>query len=656
MTESSKLSQQALDQRLGFAEDDDQPIRYMQRTRDWYLGLGYGKPYRWAHFSDAPFTSLRKPLKDTCVAIVTTAAPYQPDKGNQGPGSLYNSAAKFFTVYSGDTTIDHDLRVSHVAIDRKHTSMQDCNTWFALPMLRALARDNVIGSIAPFFYGAPTNRSQRHTIEVDAPEVLKRCRADGVEAVVLIPNCPVCHQTLSLIARHLEAGGIPTVLIGCAKDIVEHCGVPRFLFSDFPLGNAAGKPHDLASQRQTLELALNVLEAAPGARTTMQSPLRWSDSHEWKLDYSNIDRVSPEELIKLKQEFDQGKEVAQSVRDQQLTSAFRDLTHDHEAIKQILIRLNLAQGTETVTVKPLTGGVSSNIFHVTTSGAQYCLKQALPKLKVAKEWLAPVDRVFAEIDWLQTATKIVPKHVPHVLGVDRDSKSFVMQYLGTEYLNWKTELLAGRVTPGVAAQVGQVLGQIHAQTARQADIAQRFANDATFYAIRLEPYLAEAARQHPDQSAHLKALIKRTQSHPKVLVHGDVSPKNILLGPAGPVLLDAECAWYGDPAFDVAFCLNHLFLKTAHNPQAGVTLMNDAQDLLTAYLKHVTWEPEHELEHRIVTLLPGLMLARVDGKSPVEYLNSDRGARVRKLAIEFLNQTNISFSMIHAQWGQEFKQ
>jgi len=218
------------------------------------------------------------------------------------------------------------LRVSHVAVDRKHTSMQDSNTWNALPMLGQLARDKIIGSIAPFFYGAPTNRSQRHTIEVDAPEVLKRCRADGVEAVVLIPNCPVCHQTLSLIARYLEANGIPTVLMGCAKDIVEHCGVPRFMFSDFPLGNAAGKPFDVMSQRQTLELAFKVLESAVSSRTTVQSPQRWSQSHEWKLDYANIERVSPAELTKLKQEFDKGKEVAQNLRDKQLAAADQELT------------------------------------------------------------------------------------------------------------------------------------------------------------------------------------------------------------------------------------------------------------------------------------------------------------------------------------------
>jgi len=115
-------------------------------------------------------------------------------------------------------------------------------------------------------------------------------------------------------------------LMGCAKDIVEHCGVPRFMFSDFPLGNAAGKPFDAVSQRQTLELAFKVLESAVSSRTTVQSPQRWSDSHEWKLDYANIERVSPAELTKLKQEFDKGKEVAQNLRDKQLAAADQELT------------------------------------------------------------------------------------------------------------------------------------------------------------------------------------------------------------------------------------------------------------------------------------------------------------------------------------------
>jgi D-proline reductase (dithiol) PrdB len=125
----------------------------------------------------------------------------------------------------------------------------------------------------------------------------------------------VCHQTVSLAARHLEVNGIPTLVMGCAKDVVEYVGVPRFLFSDFPLGNPAGRPHDLEAQQFTLELALRVLETAPAPRTTVQSPLRWSADAAWRRDYSNIAMLSPEEITRRRAEFDRQKEIAREVRD-----------------------------------------------------------------------------------------------------------------------------------------------------------------------------------------------------------------------------------------------------------------------------------------------------------------------------------------------------
>jgi hypothetical protein len=304
----------APDDQLGFAADDDVPIPYMARTREYYQAIGYTTPYRWAHYAGAPFHPLRKPLAQSCVAIVTTAAPFNPAKGDQGPGAKYNGGAKFYSVYDGDSLETHDLRISHIAYDRVHTTAEDSGTWFPLPQLRRLAGDGRIGAVAPRFFGAPTNRSQRVTLETDAPEILARCRADQVDAVVLVPNCPVCHQTLSLVARHLEAHGIATVLMGCAKDIVEHTAVPRFLFSDFPLGNSAGKPHDPASQAFTLELGLRVLETAPGAMTTVQSPLRWSSEASWKRDYNNVAQLSPDELARRRREFDAQKEIARTLR------------------------------------------------------------------------------------------------------------------------------------------------------------------------------------------------------------------------------------------------------------------------------------------------------------------------------------------------------
>jgi glycine/betaine/sarcosine/D-proline reductase family selenoprotein B len=303
------------DTRSAFAPDLDEPIRYMQRTRDYYQAIGYDAPYRWAHHDDTPFQSLKQPLAKSRVTLVTTASPFDPAKGDQGPGAAYNSAAKFYQVYDGETARDHDLRISHIAYDRAHTTATDRNSWFPLAQLRRLAAEGRIAEIGPRFFGAPTNRSHRVTTETDAPEILARCKADGVDAIVLVPNCPVCHQSVSLIARHLEAGGIPTVIMGCAKDIVEYAGVPRFLFSDFPLGNSAGKPHDTASQALTLELALTLLETAAAPRTTVQSPLRWSSDASWKLDYNNAARMSPDELAWRRREFDAQKVIAKQVRD-----------------------------------------------------------------------------------------------------------------------------------------------------------------------------------------------------------------------------------------------------------------------------------------------------------------------------------------------------
>lgn len=294
---------------MDFAPDFDAPIEYMRRTREYYLALGYDNPYRWAHYVDAPFQPLRKPLKDSVVTLITTAALYQPDKGDQGPGAAYNAAAKFYKVYAGDTSVDHDTRISHIGYDRKHTTATDSNTWFPLPLMRAFAKQGRF-KLAPNFFGAPTNRSQRVTLEVDAPDILERCRADGVDAAIVVPNCPVCHQTSTLVARYLERNGIPTIVMGCAKDIVEFAGAPRFLFSDFPLGNACGKPHEPETQRVTLDLALKVLESAIGPRTTVQSPLRWNDDGDWKLDYNNLARMSAEEVARRRAEFDKVKQVA----------------------------------------------------------------------------------------------------------------------------------------------------------------------------------------------------------------------------------------------------------------------------------------------------------------------------------------------------------
>lgn len=331
-----------------------------------------------------------------------------------------------------------------------------------------------------------------------------------------------------------------------------------------------------------------------------------------------------------------------------------DLGQDAAALRQLMVRLRLAASDEPVDAVPLAGGVSSGIYRVRLRGGDVCVKQALPKLKVAKEWFVPVERVFHEAAYLREAAAIVPGHVPRVLADDRATCSMVMEFLGAGHLNWKAELLAGRVDAGTATSVGHVLGRIHAATAGQRRLAEAFATDANFHAIRLEPYLVESARVHPALADRLLSLVEATASTRHVLVHGDVSPKNILLGPAGPVLLDAECAWYGDPAFDLAFCLNHFLLKAAHLPAHARSLLEAAAAFSDAHLSHVHWERVEALDTRTAALLPGLSLARVDGKSPVEYLDAPTRDAVRREALALLRSPAANLQSLLRRWEGAF--
>ncbi|MBM3348450.1 MAG: glycine reductase [Betaproteobacteria bacterium] len=299
---------------LSFVPEFDSAIPYMQRTRSYYMALGYDNPYVWAHYNNVPFTPFKKPLRGSTLALITTAVPYDPSKGDQGPGAPYNAQAKFYEPYAMVTIGDPDLRIAHVGIDRQHANLSEMACWFPIKAARQAVLDQRITKLAPRFYGLPTNRSQRHTLENDAPRILEMCQTDGVDVAMLIPNCPICHQSISLLARYLENAGLSTVIVGAAKDIVEYCGVPRFVFNDFPLGNAAARPQDPQSQSIIFNLALDVLENAPGPRTTVQSTLRWSNDPRWKLDYMNIERLAKHEIEALRAEAERARLTAKEIR------------------------------------------------------------------------------------------------------------------------------------------------------------------------------------------------------------------------------------------------------------------------------------------------------------------------------------------------------
>ena len=263
-----------------------------------------------------------------------------------------------------------------------------------------------------------------------------------------------------------------------------------------------------------------------------------------------------------------------------------------EAILKVLRAAMLITPDATPEPRALTGGVSSEIWQVDTANGPVCIKRALARLKTEQTWHAPVERNASEADWIRTVAAIVPNAVPRILVQDRAAGMFVMEFFEpTEYPVWKKELRDGRVSVDIAAAVGTLLGIIHAATAGNEDLRTRFATDDIFHPIRIEPYLLRTADAHADLGAQLKILAETTFTTKRVLVHGDVSPKNILIGPNGPVFLDAECAWYGDPAFDLAFCLNHLLLKCIWTPTATEQLLASYTALATAYLDGVTWEP-----------------------------------------------------------------
>jgi tRNA A-37 threonylcarbamoyl transferase component Bud32 len=323
------------------------------------------------------------------------------------------------------------------------------------------------------------------------------------------------------------------------------------------------------------------------------------------------------------------------------------------ALTHFLIAHKLVEPGEAARWTPLAGGVSSDLWRVDLPGRSLCVKRALARLKVAADWQAPVSRNAYEWAWMRFASRHRPDSVPDLLAHDPEAGLFAMAYLPPEqYPMWKAQLLHGEVRVATAAAVGELLGNLHAASAGDAALAAEFATDDNFHALRVEPYLLATAAAHPGLSDILQGLADRTATTHLALVHGDVSPKNILVGPSGPVLLDAECAWYGDPAFDLAFCVNHLLLKSLVVPGRRADLLRSARVLAEEYVRCVDWEPRAALETRAASLLPALLLARVDGKSPVEYLTDDRHRLfVRTVASALLRAPAVTMADFLDAWA-----
>lgn len=324
---------------------------------------------------------------------------------------------------------------------------------------------------------------------------------------------------------------------------------------------------------------------------------------------------------------------------------------DEAALNDALRRLGLLESRASACWTPLTGGVSSDIWRVDLPDRSVCVKRARAVLAVEAEWHAPVERSDFEVAWLEAARGIAPDAIPHLLGHLPDAHLFVMEYLEpSRYPIWKSELAAGHVDEAFAARVGSVLGNLHAGFAGDAELAVRFATDDLFHSLRIDPYLLSTAEAHPDLAPRLEWLADRTANTRRTLVHGDVSPKNLLKGPKGPVFLDAECAWYGDPAFDVAFCLTHLLLKCCWVPAQRNGYIASFDAFRSAHAGCVSWEAAGEFEARVAALLPALLLARVDGKSPVDYLEPRDRDVVRRVSRALLSESELDLGAVRDIW------
>ena len=320
---------------------------------------------------------------------------------------------------------------------------------------------------------------------------------------------------------------------------------------------------------------------------------------------------------------------------------------DTGGLAAALRRMGLLGAEERPRFEPLEGGVSSDIYRVETAAGPVCVKRALARLKVEADWRAPVERNGSEAGWLAAVNALLPSAAPRLLGQDNEAGALAMAWLEPEtHPVWKAELAAGRADPAFARETGRRLAVIHRAHTGDRATAAAFATDAIFHAIRLEPYLLATAERHPDLAPALTGLADTTAATRETLVHGDVSPKNILAGPAGPVFLDAECAWYGDPAFDIAFCLNHMLLKSVWRPQHEPAYLACFRALAEGY------GPDPALDGRAARLLPGLLLARLDGKSPVEYLTREsEKARPRAFARCLLEHPPASLAGIEMAWA-----
>lgn len=289
------------------------------------------------------------------------------------------------------------------------------------------------------------------------------------------------------------------------------------------------------------------------------------------------------------------------------------------------------------TYTPLTGGVSSDIWLVHNGLESIVLKRAKKRLNVSSAWVVPVNRGQAEVNWLRLVGEVFPDNVPHVIAFDPETCAMALTYLDpSTHTNWHTDLMAAQVELDFAGDLGRLLAEIHKNTFARPGLAADFDNEDLFHLLRIEPFLERSASAVPEIAGAMEEIIYSLRVNSHTLVHGDFSPKNILVNRSRtrlrPVILDAECAVWGDPAFDVAFCLTHLALKSVHVRISSDTIIEAARRFRTSYLKACPSELAPGVNKRLVQLVPALLLARVVGASPARYLTKQERNLVKQAA------------------------
>lgn len=315
-------------------------------------------------------------------------------------------------------------------------------------------------------------------------------------------------------------------------------------------------------------------------------------------------------------------------------------------------RVERLLGVANATFTSIVAGVSSELWRMDVGGKTYCVKRALPRLAVADEWLAPVRRTAEEVRWLRFAATVVPRQVPEVVADDPAAHVAVLGWFDpSRWTNWKQQLLGGLVRPAVGSELGELLAKVHRASAQRPELAREFDNMDLLEALRLEPFFVAAMRDNAFVAHRLREVVDLLKSHRTAVIHGDVSPKNVLIHISRPpVLLDAECACWADPAFDVAFLCAHLLLKAAHMSRYRDWFYETVHRVVAAY-EPAAPEP---VSDRLILLVPALLVARVDGKSTVEYLSDKVRTKVRNNALRLLEVPPATFRAVVDDWREAF--